>query len=255
MSRISRRSFMPDGAFVFAAGLGSRMRPLTDRLPKPLVAIAGVTLLDRALDVFAAAGVATAIVNVHHLADQIERSLEGRERPRVIVSDERERLLDQGGGIKKVLPQFGGQPFFICNTDAFWIGARDDNLHRLAELWDPKIMDVALLLAPRLGSVGVEWDGDFHRAEDGRLTKRAAGETADHVYAGIGIVKPQLFESVEQEAFGLAPFFFRAAEQGRLFGVALDGKWLHVGTMAAIEEAERAVAEEKNRPGRVEAEG
>ncbi|MBG0809597.1 nucleotidyltransferase family protein [Methylosinus sp. H3A] len=239
---------------VFAAGLGSRMRPLTDRLPKPLVAIAGVTLLDRALDAFAEAGVATAIVNVHHLADQIETRLEGRERPRVTVSDERERLLDQGGGIKKVLAQFGGRPFFVCNTDAFWVGAREDNLRRLAGIWDAEIMDVALLLAPRLGSVGVEWDGDFHRAEDGRLTKRAAGETADYVYAGIGILKPQLFEGVEQEAFPLAPFFFRAAEQGRLFGVALDGKWLHVGTMGAIEEAERAVAEETDRPRQVEGE-
>jgi len=240
---------------VFAAGLGSRMRPLTDRLPKPLVAIAGVTLLDRALDAFAEAGVATAIVNVHHLADQIETHLEGRERPRVIVSDERKTLLDQGGGIKKVLAEFAGRPFFVCNTDAFWIGAREDNLRRVASVWDAEIMDVALLLAPRLGSVGVEWDGDFHKAEDGRLTKRAAGETADFVYAGIGIVKPQLFENIEQDVFPLAPFFFRAAEQGRLFGVPLDGKWLHVGTMAAIEEAERAVAEERDGSRQVEGEG
>jgi N-acetyl-alpha-D-muramate 1-phosphate uridylyltransferase len=247
MSPTSPRSSMPEAAFVFAAGLGSRMRPLTDRLPKPLVTIAGVTLLDRALDAFAQAGVATAIVNVHHLAGQIETHLEGRRTPRIILSDEREKLLDQGGGIKKVLGRFGGRPFFICNTDAFWIGARDDNLRRLAALWNAETMDVALLLAPRLGSVGVEWDGDFHKAEDGRLTRRAAGETADYVYAGVGIVKPQLFEGVEQEAFPLAPFFFRAAEQGRLYGVALDGRWLHVGTMGAIEEAERAVAEENDR--------
>jgi MurNAc alpha-1-phosphate uridylyltransferase len=248
MSRISPRCFAPDAAFVFAAGLGSRMRPLTDRLPKPLVEIAGVTLLDRTLDALAEAGVDTAIVNVHHLADQIERRLEGRRRPRILLSDERERLLDQGGGIKKALPQFGGRPFFICNTDAFWIGARDDNLRRLAGVWDADTMDVALLLAPRLGSVGVEWDGDFHLAKDGRLTRRAAGETADYVYAGVGIVKPQLFERVEDEVFPLAPFFFRAAEQGRLFGAPLDGKWLHVGTMVAIEEAERAVAEAKGGP-------
>lgn len=242
MSPTSLRSSVPDAAFVFAAGLGSRMRPLTDRLPKPLVAIAGVTLLDRTLNAFDEAGVATVVVNVHHLADQIETHLEGRQTPRIILSDEREKLLDQGGGVKKVLALFEGRPFFIANTDAFWIGAGCDNLRRLAALWNPEIMDIALLLAPRLGSVGVDWDGDFHRAADGRLTKRAADETADFVYAGVGVVKPQLFESVEQEAFPLAPFFFRAAEQGRLFGVPLDGKWLHVGTMAAIEEAERAVA-------------
>jgi MurNAc alpha-1-phosphate uridylyltransferase len=235
---------MPDAAMVFAAGLGSRMRPLTDTLPKPLVEIAGRSLLDRSLDAFAKAGVATAIVNVHHLADQIEQSLTARERPRVIVSDERAALLDQGGGVKKVLPQFGGRPFFVCNTDAFWIGARADNLARLAQIWDAEKMDIALLLAPRVGSVGVDWAGDFHKAADGRLKRRAAGETADFVYAGIGIVKPELFESVAEEIFPLAPFFFHAAEQGRLFGAPLDGRWLHVGTMAAIDEAERAVAEE-----------
>lgn len=219
------------------------MRPLTDKLPKPLVKIAGRSLLDRALDSFAEAGVATAVVNVHHLADQIEAHLQTRAQPRIVVSDERNELLDQGGGIKKVLPLFEGRPFFICNTDAFWIGARDDNLGRLAQIWDADKMDIALLLAPRLGGVGVDWDGDFHMAADGRLTKRASGETADYVYAGVGIVKPDLFANVEQDVFPLASFFFRAAEQGRLFGVPLDGKWLHVGTIAAIEEAEKAVTE------------
>ncbi|OBS52282.1 mannose-1-phosphate guanylyltransferase [Methylosinus sp. 3S-1] len=228
---------------VFAAGRGTRMRPLTDSVPKPLVEVAGRSLLDRSLDAFAAAGVATAIVNVHHLADQIEDRLQGRTEPRIVISNERELLLDQGGGIKKVLPLIGEKPFFICNTDAFWIGARADNLLRLAELWDGDRMDVALLLAPRVGSVGVDWAGDFHRDADGRLTKRGAGETADYVYAGVGVVKPQLFADVSDEVFPLAPFFFRAAAQGRLYGAPLDGRWLHVGTMAAIEEAERAVAE------------
>ncbi len=230
---------------VFAAGRGVRMLPLTDKVPKPLVKIAGRSLLDRALDSFAQAGVSTAIVNVHHLADQIERHLQSRARPRIIVSDEREKLLDQGGGIRRVLPLFHERPFFICNTDAFWIGARKNNLHRLAQIWDASKMDIALLLAPTVGSIGVDWDGDFHMDTQGRLTKRASGEKADFVYAGVGIVKPELFVGVEEEVFPLAPFFFRAAEQGRLFGVALDGKWLHVGTIAAIEDAERAVAEEQ----------
>jgi MurNAc alpha-1-phosphate uridylyltransferase len=243
MSLISPRCFVPETAMVFAAGRGTRMRPLTDCVPKPLVEVAGRSLLDRSLDAFAAAGVATAIVNVHHLADQIVDRLRGRTAPRIVISDERALLLDQGGGIKKVLPLIGDKPFFICNTDAFWIGARADNLIRLAELWDGEKMDVALLLAPREGSVGVDWAGDFHRDIEGRLTKRRAGETADHVYAGIGIVKPQLFADVSDDVFPLAPFFFRAAEQGRLYGAPLDGRWLHVGTMAAIAEAERAVAE------------
>jgi MurNAc alpha-1-phosphate uridylyltransferase len=228
---------------VFAAGRGTRMRPLTDTLPKPLVEVGGRSLLDRTLDALAEAGVETAIVNIHHLADRIEASLSARETPRVILSDERALLLDQGGGIAKVLPCFEGRPFYICNTDAFWIGAGDDNLLRLARLWDEQKMDVALLLARRVGSVGVDWDGDFHKDADGRLTRRASGETADFVYAGIGIVTPRLFEAAKEEVFPLAPFFFRAAEQGRLFGVELDGRWLHVGTMAAIEEAEAALAE------------
>lgn len=244
MSPISPHCFVPETAFVFAAGRGQRMRPLTDTLPKPLVPVAGRTLIDRSLDAFAAAGVARTIVNVHHLADRIEAHLATRETPRITISDERALLLDQGGGLKKALPLLGDAPFFICNTDAFWIGAQADNLSRLAALWDPEKMDIALLLAPRLGSVGVDWAGDFHMDAEGRLTKRKPHETADHVYAGVGITTPRLFAAEEEEVFPLAPFFFRAAEQGRLFGVPLDGRWLHVGTMAAIEETERAVAEE-----------
>jgi MurNAc alpha-1-phosphate uridylyltransferase len=221
------------------------MRPLTDSLPKPLVSVAGRTLIDRSLDAFAAAGVARAIVNVHHLADRIETHLASRETPRITISDERALLLDQGGGIKKVLSLLGDAPFFICNTDAFWIGAQADNLARLAEIWHPEKMDIALLLAPRLGSVGVDWAGDFHMDAEGHLTRRKPHETADYVYAGVGVVTPRLFAAEEEDVFPLAPFFFRAAEQGRLFGIPLDGRWLHVGTMAAIEEAERAVAEER----------
>lgn len=245
MSRISPPCSAPDAAIAFAAGRGARMRPLTDRLPKPLVEIAGRSLLDRTLDGLARAGVTTAVVNVHHLADQIETHLRGRSRPRIVVSDERETLLDQGGGIKKALPRFEGRPFFLCNTDAFWIGAGSDNFARLAALWDEDAMDFALLLAPRLGSVGVDWAGDFHKAADGRLTKRGPSETADFVYAGVAIASPRLFAHVEENVFPLAPFFFRAAEQGRLHGVPLDGRWLHVGSVAAIAEAERAVAAER----------
>jgi MurNAc alpha-1-phosphate uridylyltransferase len=225
---------------IFAAGLGARMRPLTDTTPKPLVSVAGKTLIDRALDDFAVAGVATAIVNVHHLADKIEAHLRARDRPRVIVSDERARLLDQGGGIKKVLPLFEQRPFFICNTDAFWIGAGVANLHALARAWDADKMDAALLLAPTKGGVGVDWEGDFSLAADGRIVK---GEGAQpYVYSGVGIVKPELFDNMNEEVFKLAPLFFDAAKKQRLFGVVADGLWLHVGTVGAIAEAERAIA-------------
>jgi MurNAc alpha-1-phosphate uridylyltransferase len=225
---------------VFAAGLGARMRPLTLTTPKPLVSIAGRTLIDRALDDLAEAGVTTAIVNVHHLADQIEAHLSTRTCPRIQISDERALLLDQGGGIKKVLPQLVGEPFFIWNTDAFWSGARRSNLSALARAWDGATMDAALLLAPTRGSVGVDWDGDFDLDASGRIIRGDGAKP--FVYAGVGVIKPQLFEAVEDDVFKLAPFLFDAAARGRLFGVVSDGLWLHVGTVAAITEAEQALA-------------
>lgn len=232
---------MPDTAMVFAAGLGTRMRPITNSLPKPLVKVGGKALIDHVLDEFAAAGVARAIVNVHWLPDQIENHLAGRVAPRVIVSDERPLLLDQGGGIRKVLPLLGDRPFFVANTDAFWTGRAGFNLRRLAAAWDPDRMDVLLLLAATRGGVGVDWDGDFHMDAQGRLTKRREPEFAPFVYSGIGILKPGLFAGETREVFRLAPTFFTAAEQGRLFGVPLEGTWMHVGTPEAIGEAERAL--------------
>ncbi|PPD42725.1 MAG: mannose-1-phosphate guanylyltransferase [Methylocystis sp.] len=225
---------------VFAAGLGTRMRPLTNTTPKPLVSVAGRTLIDRALDDFAQAGIGTAIVNVHYLADQIEAHLASRVDPRIVISDERDLLLDQGGGIRRVLPLIGDDPFFVCNTDAFWHDAQQSNVAALARAWDLEKMDVALLLAPTHGSVGVDWDGDFDLAPDGRIIRRAGPKP--YVYAGVGLMKPQLFAQETQDVFKLAPFFFAAAEQGRLFGVVSSGLWLHVGTVAAIEDAEKAIA-------------
>lgn len=231
-----------DTAMVFAAGLGTRMRPITDTLPKPLVKIGGRTMLDHMLDRLLEAGVERAIVNVHHLADQIEAQLAGRARPRIVVSDERAKLLDQGGGIRKVLPLLAGRDFFICNTDAVWTEGPQSALSHMQDVWDPTEMDVLLLLASTSASVGVDWPGDFHMAPDGRLTKRAEREVAPFVYAGVGIIKASLFANAEDDVFRLAPYFFDAARAGRLYGVRLNGMWLHVGTPAAIDEAERAYA-------------
>ena len=227
---------------VFAAGLGTRMRPITETLPKPLVKIGGRTMLDHMLDRLAEAGVARAIVNVHHLADQIEARLSGRARPQIIVSDEREKLLDQGGGIRKVLTLLRGKAFFICNTDAVWTDGPQSSLVAMQKVWNPDIMDVLLLVAPTSASVGVDWPGDFHMEPDGRLTKRAEREVAAFVYAGVGIIKASLFNAATDDVFRLAPYFFDAAKAGRLFGVRLGGTWLHVGTPEAIDEAERAYA-------------
>ncbi|MDX7953565.1 nucleotidyltransferase family protein [Lichenihabitans sp. Uapishka_5] len=230
----------PDAAMVFAAGLGTRMRPVTDAIPKPLVAVAGRTMLDHMLDRLAQAGVARAVVNVHYRADQIEAALAGRSRPAITVSDERATLLDQAGGIVAALPALGPAPFLICNTDALWIEATPA-LEALTDAWDAARMDVLLLVAATDGSVGVDWDGDFTLAPDGRLSRRREGRVP-FVYAGVGIIKPELFAGLPAEPLKLAPFFFAAAERGRLHGVSLDGTWLHVGTPAAIGEAEAAFA-------------
>ena len=231
----------PSTAMVFAAGLGQRMRPITEAIPKPLVKVGGRTLIDHCLDRLAEAGVTRAIVNVHWLADQIEAHLKTRDAPRIVISDERSRLLDQGGGIKRALPLIGAAPFFICNTDALWIEGPRSQLARLARAFDPARMDALLLVAQTAGAVGVDWPGDFTMSADGRLTQRDPRHVAPFVYAGFGIIKPQLFEGTAEDVFRLAPFFFRAAEQGRLFGVRLDGIWLHVGRPESIAEAERAL--------------
>lgn len=231
-----------DTAMVFAAGLGTRMRPITNHIPKPLVEIGGRTMLDHMLDRLAEGGVTRAIVNVHHLADQIETHLKARTRPEIVISDEREKLLDQGGGIKKVLPLIGDADFFICNTDAVWLEGPHSTIAAMREAWRPDEMDILLLVAATSGSVGVDWPGDFHMAPGGRLTRRAEREVSAFVYAGVGIMKASLFADAQEDVFRLAPYFFRAAEAGRLHGLRLNGQWLHVGTPEAVEEAERAYA-------------
>ncbi len=232
----------PEKALVFAAGLGTRMRPITLTLPKPLVCIGGRTMLDHMLDRLAEAGVEEAIVNVHWLADQIEAALKGRRAPRIVISDERTLLLDQGGGIVKVLSEFDGKPFFICNTDALWIDAPSPQVSALREAWDGEKMDALLLVADREKSTGAEGRGDFFLERDGRLRRPPAGGAAPYTYAGVGIVKSSLFASSPLEPFKLAPFFFAAAEQGKLCGLELQGRWLHVGAPDVIPEAERVYA-------------
>ena len=226
---------------VFAAGLGTRMRPITETMPKPLIKVGGKALIDHMLDRFAAAGLVDAIVNVHYRADQIEAHLKGRTHPRITISDERDLLLDQGGGIRKVLPLLGDAPFFICNTDAFWLEGPRSNLAALAARWDPALMDVLLLVAATTSSIGVDWPGDFTMGADGRLRRRGERDVAPFVYAGIGIMKPSLFDAAPDGPLRLSPYFFDAAAKGRLYGQRLDGQWLHVGTPEAIDEAEETI--------------
>lgn len=242
MTSFMPESFMPDKAMVFAAGLGTRMRPITETTPKPLVKVAGKPLIDHMLDRFAEAGLETAVVNVHHHANQLEAHLATRQAPKIVISNERAKLLDQGGGIRKALPLLGAAPFFLCNTDSFWVEGPRANLPRFAAAWDPEKMDILLLVAATAASVGVDWPGDFTMDACGRLMSREERRVAPFVYTGVGIIKPELFKDMAEEVFRLAPFFHRAAAAGKLFGTRLDGLWFHVGTPQAIAEAERTVA-------------
>lgn len=232
----------PEKAFVFAAGLGTRMRPVTLSLPKPLVQVGGKTMLDHMLDRLAEAGVSKSIVNVHWLADQIEAALEKRRSPAIKISDERALLLDQAGGIIKILPEFESKPFFICNTDALWIDSPSPQVARLRDHWDGEKMDVLLLLANRAESFGVEGRGDFFMDACGALSRPAPGEEAPYTYAGVGVIKSSLFENRTVEPLRLAPFFFDAAARGKLHGLVLQGRWLHVGAPDMIERANAVFA-------------
>jgi MurNAc alpha-1-phosphate uridylyltransferase len=232
---------VPRRAMVLAAGYGTRMRPLTETMPKPMVAVGGRPLLDQVLDRLADAGVETAIVNVHHFADQIERHVASRRAPRVLVSDERDELLGTGGGVVKALPLLGDDPFFHVNSDTIWIEGPQANLARLAQAFDPARMDALLLLAPTATSVGYDGRGDFLMAADGRLHKRPEREVAPFVYAGAAILQPRLFAGRRAEPFALTQLFDRAEAQGRLHGHRLEGVWMHVGTPEAIRRAESAI--------------
>jgi N-acetyl-alpha-D-muramate 1-phosphate uridylyltransferase len=233
----------PRKAMVLAAGLGVRMRPLTDHMPKPLVSVAGQPLLDHVLDKLASAGVTEAVVNVHYLPDQIIEHVKARSRPRVIISDERDQVLGTGGALVKALPLLGDAPFFHVNADTMWIDGVRPNLARLAETFDPARMDILLLMAPTTTSIGYGGRGDYGMLPDGALRKRREHQVVPFVYAGAAIMSPSLFADTPAGAFSLTRMFDRANEQERLFGLRLDGVWMHVGTPDAIAAAEEAFLE------------
>jgi MurNAc alpha-1-phosphate uridylyltransferase len=230
----------PVKAMVLAAGLGLRMRPLTDHMPKPLVQVAGRALLDHVLDKLGDAGVAEAVVNVHYLPDQIIDHVATRTRPRVIISDERDQVLGTGGGVVKALPLLGDAPFFHVNADTMWIDGVRPNLARLAEAFDSSRMDILLLMAPTTSSIGYSGRGDYAMLPDGALRKRKEHQVVPFVYAGAAILSPSLFANAPSGEFSLTKLFDAANEQERLFGLRLDGVWMHVGTPEAVHAAEEA---------------
>src|SRR5947199_7617877 len=230
----------PAKAMVLAAGLGIRMRPLTDRMPKPLVPVAGRPLLDHVLDKLAEAGVREAIVNVHYLPDQIIDHVAARAQPKVTISDERDVVLGTGGGVVKALPLLGNAPFFHVNADTLWIDGVRSNLARLAEAFDPSRMDILLLMAPTTSSIGYAGAGDYAMAADGTLRKRKEHQVVPFVYAGVAVMSPAIYAGAPQGAFSLTRMFDRAEDEGRLYGLRMDGVWMHVGTPDAIAAAEDA---------------
>ena len=245
MSAVSPSSpvLRPTHAMVLAAGLGKRMRPITATTPKPLVEVAGKALIDHGLDRLRAAGVATAVINVHWLADLVEVHVAKCASPKIVISDERAKLLETGGGIVKALPLLGDKPFYLLNSDSFWIEGYRRNLDLLAETWDDGRMDALLMMAPTVGSIGYDGAGDFQMTDDGRLTRRDERRVAPFVYSGAAILSPRLFEGAPPvgQSFSLTRLFDRALDAGRLWGHRMDGMWLHVGTPRAIKDAEKAI--------------
>ncbi len=228
----------PRRAMVLAAGLGLRMRPITETCPKPLISVAGRTLLDRALDSLADAGVADAVVNIHYLAPMIEDHLSGREAPRIVLSDERDILLETGGGVTRALPRLGPDAFYVVNADIAWKDGDFPALGRLAEAWNDTAMDALLLLHPVAEATGYDGDGDYFMNDTGGLTRRRNEAEAPLVFTGVQILHPRLFENALDGPFPLTLLYDRAETENRLFGLVHDGDWHHIGTPAGLAEAE-----------------
>jgi MurNAc alpha-1-phosphate uridylyltransferase len=233
----------PTTAMVLAAGLGTRMRPLTNDRPKALVEVGGRALIDHVLDRLAEAGVEKAVVNVHWFADRLESHLAARTRPAIVISDERAELLETGGGLKKARPLLDDDPVFVANIDSVWID-RGDALSDLIRLWDPERMDAALLLARREGSIGFEGGGDFFLGDDGALTFRGEAPSAPFAYMGVHITRPDYADAGPDGPFSLSPLWRQSAAEGRLYGCVLDGDWMHVGDPQARDEAEARLKDE-----------
>ena len=228
-------------AMVLAAGYGQRMRPITLTRPKPLVEVAGKALIDYGFDRLRLAGVEMAVVNVHYLGDQIEAWASKQAKPRIIISDERAEILDTGGGVAKALPLLGEEPFFVLNSDSFWVDDGEPALDRLRAAWDDATMDCLLLLSPLERTVGYDGAGDFVLGDDGRLSRRAASSGTPLAYIGGYLVSPRLFAGAPQGGFSMNRLWDRAIARGRLFGIEHLGRWLHVGTPDAIPLAEHAL--------------
>ncbi|PKQ09000.1 MAG: mannose-1-phosphate guanylyltransferase [Alphaproteobacteria bacterium HGW-Alphaproteobacteria-12] len=225
-------------AMVMAAGMGTRMRPLTDTMPKPLVPFAGKPLIDHVLDRLEDAGIEEVIVNVHHFAGMLEAHLAKRKSPVIVISDERARLLDTGGGVRKALPLLGGEPVITFNSDSVWTEGPGSSLRDLMAAFDPERMDALLMIADTARTIGYTGDGDFVMAPDGRLARRQPSTTAPFMFAGVQIIRPSLFAEGPDGPFSTNIVWDRLIERGRLFGHRMGGVWMHVGAPDDLVKAE-----------------
>ena len=228
----------PKSAMVMAAGYGTRLRPLTDTVPKPMVKVLGRPMIDVVLDRLVTAGVERAVINLHHLGEVIRDHLKTRKDIEIVYSEEPE-ILETGGGTKKALPLLGPDPFFVVNAKIIWLNGREDALHRLARAWDPARMDSLLLLQPTVTAIGYDGPGDFLMDQEGRLQRRPEWEVAPFLYSGVNITHPRLFEASPDGAYSVNILWNRAIEQGRLSGIRHDGEWYHVSTPQHLREVER----------------
>lgn len=226
-------SHKPDKAFILAAGKGTRLRPYTDTLPKPMVEVAGKSIIRRTIEKLGQAGVSTVVVNLHHLAEVLEDHLKGMSTPAIVLSPESD-LLETGGGIKLGLHHFNDAPFYIINGDALWDEGEIPALDKLAHVWDGETMDILLLLQPthRMELTGAI--GDYHLASDGKAT-RAKDKNGSHMFAGVRIAHPRIFEGSPDGAFSFLALMDKAEREGRLYGIEHSGHWYHISTPEDLE--------------------
>jgi MurNAc alpha-1-phosphate uridylyltransferase len=227
---------------IMAAGFGTRMRPLTNTIPKPLVKVQGRALIDHVMDRLVAAGVKTIVVNIHYMGDQIKAHVEKRKDVEIIISDETDTILDSGGGIFKALPHFKGEPFFHANADTVWVEGASHALERLKAAWKPSEMDALMLLASTVTTVCYDGRGDFMMDADGRLSRVPEGRISPFVWMSMEILHPRLFDGVTPGKFSINPLWDKAIAKGRLYGQRLDGVWMHIDRPEAVKQSEGYLA-------------
>ena len=226
-----------DTAMIMAAGHGTRMRPLTNDIPKALVKVNGKAMVDHAIDRVKDAGISRIVINIHAHADKMRAHLEARNDDSIIISDETDALLETGGGIKKALPLLGDKPILTHNCDSIWVEGMGATLPRLIDAFDAAEMDAMLVLAVTASIVGDVGRGDFTMEADGRIEWREPRSVAPFMYTGVQIIKPQLFADIDEQAFSTTKVWRTLTEQGRAYGLRHDGIWMHVGTPQALDDA------------------